>query len=451
MKNRNEISMTEGPLGKSIFLFSLPLVFSNILQVLFNMSDIAVVGHFSGSLALGAVGSCAIAVSLFTGLLIGMGGGVNAIAARYFGAGDRERLGKTVHSSLLISLIYGCSIMLIGLLAIDELLILLNTKEELLDSAILYMRVYLLGTPALAVYNYGSGVLSAAGDSKRPMYYLFAAGLVNIALNLYFVIFLDLNVLGVALASAISQYLSAFLILRRLFSCKETYALSMRSLRIDFVIGKVILLLGIPAGLQNAIFAVANLFIQAAVNSFDTLMVEGNSAAVNADALLYDMMAAFYVACTTFIGQNLGAGKRERVMKSYRICLAYSFLSAFLFGALLFIFGRQFLSFFTNDTAVIEAGMKRLNIMAFSYCVSAFMDCTIAASRGLGKTVVPTIIVIAGSCVFRILWIYTVFAHFHTIPALYMLYICSWTITAIFEIIYFLRILKKEYPAATPE
>ena len=448
MKNHSGICMTEGSLGKNIFLFSLPLVLSNLLQVLFNMSDIAVVGRFSGSLALGAVGSCAIAVTLFTGLLIGMGGGINAIAARYAGAGDREKLGKTVHSALLLSLLYGAVILLVGLLTIDKLLVLLNTKEELLDGAILYMRVYLLGTPALAVYNFGSGVLSAVGDSKRPLYYLFAAGLVNIALNLFLVIALDLDVLGVALASAISQYLSALLILRRLFSCKEVYALHLRQLHIDRAIGKTVLLLGIPAGLQNAIFAIANLFIQAAVNSFDTLMVEGNSAAANADALVYDMMAAFYVACTTFIGQNLGAGKRERVMRSYLISLAYSFLSAFVFGALLFLFGRQFLSIFTPDAAVIEAGMKRLNIMAFSYCVSAFMDCTIAASRGLGKTVVPTIIVIVGSCVFRILWIYTIFAHFHTIPALYLLYICSWTITAIFEILYFVRILKEEYPAA---
>ena len=256
--------------------------------------------------------------------------------------------------------------------------------------------------------------------------------------------------MGVALASAISQYLSAVLILRRLFTCGTEYALSMREMRIDGVITKTVLMLGLPTALQNAIFAVANLFIQAAVNSFDTLMVEGNSAAANADALIYDMMAAFYVACTTFMGQNLGAGKKERVLKSYKISVAYSFLIAFVSGVLLFFCGRPFLMLFSHDADVIDAGMKRLTIMAFSYCVSAFMDCTIAASRGLGKTVVPTIIVVSGSCIFRIVWVYTIFAYFHTIPSLYLLYVCSWTLTAIFEILYFRHALKKQF-ASEPQ
>ena len=439
MKDSSTVKMTDGSLWRNIFIFSIPLMCSNLLQVLFNMSDIAVVGQFAGKEALGAVGSCATAVSLFTGLLIGMGGGINAIAARYEGAGDRLRIGKTVHSSLLISLIFGFSIMTLGLLLIDKLLIMLNTKDELLADAILYMRVYLLGTPALAVYNFGSGILSAAGDSKRPLYYLFTAGIVNIVLNLFFVIVCNLSVMGVALASAISQYLSAVLILRRLFTCGTEYALSMREMRIDGVITKTVLMLGLPTALQNAIFAVANLFIQAAVNSFDTLMVEGNSAAANADALIYDMMAAFYVACTTFMGQNLGAGKKERVLKSYKISVAYSFLIAFVSGVLPFFCGRPFLMLFS-----------RLTIMAFSYCVSAFMDCTIAASRGLGKTVVPTIIVVSGSCIFRIVWVYTIFAYFHTIPSLYLLYVCSWTLTAIFEILYFRHALKKQF-ASEPQ
>ena len=445
MKDSSTVRMTDGSLWRNIFIFSIPLMCSNLLQVLFNMSDIAVVGQFAGKEALGAVGSCATAVSLFTGLMIGMGGGINAIAARYEGAGDRLRIGKTVHSSLLISLIFGFSIMALGLLLIDKLLIMLNTKDELLADAILYMRVYLLGTPALAVYNFGSGILSAAGDSKRPLYYLFAAGIVNIVLNLFFVIVCNLSVLGVALASAISQYLSALLILRRLFTCGTEYALSLREMRIDGVITKTVLMLGLPTALQNAIFAVANLFIQAAVNSFDTLMVEGNSAAANADALIYDMMAAFYVACTTFMGQNLGAGKKDRVMKSYKISVVYSFLIAFVSGVLLFFCGRPFLMLFSRDADVIDAGMKRLTIMAFSYCVSAFMDCTIAASRGLGKTVVPTIIVISGSCIFRIVWVYTIFAYFHTIPSLYLLYVCSWTLTAIFEVLYFRHAFKKQF------
>ncbi len=442
MTKQHVPEMTSGSLGKNILIFSFPLMLSNILQVLFNMSDIAVVGRFSGSAALGSVGSCAILVSLFTGLLIGMGSGINTIVARYLGGADRDHASKTVHSSLLVSIIYGVIIAIVGIPLTKTLLVLLKTKPELLSDAVLYLRVYLIGTPALAIFNFGSGVLSAAGDSKRPLRYLFAAGILNILLNLFFVIVLHLGVLGVAIASIVSQYISAVLILRHLFQSHEVYSLHWKMLRIDRAISATVLRLGISAGLQNAIFALANLFIRSAVNSFDTVIVEGNSAASNADGLIYDMMAAFYVACSTFIGQNYGAGKKKRILKSYLISMAYAFLFAAVAGILLLFFGRYFLLLFTDKEPVIAAGMKRLEIMAGSYCVSAGMDCTIAASRGLGKTGVPTVIVILGSCVFRIAWIYTVFAYFHTIPSLYLLYVFSWAITALFEIIYFIYTYK---------
>ena len=212
--------------------------------------------------------------------------------------------------------------------------------------------------------------------------------------------------------------------------------------KLDPAMTKSILALGLPAGFQNAIFAIANLFIQAGVNSFDSLMVKGNSAAANADPLIYDCMAAFYMACASFMSQNYGAGKPDRVKKSYFISLAYSFGVGLALGGGLFLFGRQFLALFTTEGAVIDAGMKRVGVMGFAYCISAFMDCTIAASRGLGKTVVPTVIVVLGSCVFRVIWVYTIFAHFHTIPSLYLLYPCSWTLTAIAEIVYFIHAYK---------
>lgn len=439
-----EISLVSGSLPKNILLFSLPLMLSNILQVLFNISDIAVVGRFSSAEALGSVGSCTVMVSLFTGLLIGMGGGINALVARCIGAGDVPRLRRTVHTAFLVSLLYGVVIMAAGLCGVGALLRLLKTKTELYAGALLYMRVYLLGVPALALYNFGNGVLSASGDSRRPLYYLSAAGGINVLLNLFFVIVCRLGVLGVALASAISQYVSAFLILFRLFRCRQDYSLSFGEMHLDRAISGNVLLLGVPAGLQNAIFAVANLFIQSAVNSFDTVVVEGNSAAANADVLVFDLMAAFYLSCTTFMGQNIGAGKKKRVLQSYLLCLAYSFFAAVLAGGLLLLFGRQFLSIFTTEQAVIAEGVERLKLMACTYCISAFMDCTIAASRGLGKTVVPTVVVIMGSCVFRIVWIYTVFAHFRTLTSLYLLYAFSWAITALFEIAYFLYAYKKQ-------
>ena len=438
-----KINLTEGPLARQILLVSLPLALSNLLQVLFNMSDVAIVGRFAGSTALGAVGSTSIFVTLFTGFLIGLGNGINVLVARFYGARHPENVQKTVSSALIVSLIAGIVLLLAGLLGSPALLRLLNTKPDLLPGAVVYLRVYFLGMPALALYNFGNAVFSAIGETKKPLVYLSIAGALNIVLNLFFVIVCGLSVMGVALASAISQCVSAGLILHALTRVQDCYALHLQDIHLDSDMTRRILLLGVPAGLQNAIFAIANLFIQAGVNSFDSLMVKGNSAAANADAMIYDAMAAFYMACASFMSQNYGAGKVERVKKSYFISLAYSFGVGLVLGALLLVFGRQFLALFTTEAVVIDAGMKRVQVMALAYCISAFMDCTIAASRGLDKTVVPTVIVVLGSCVFRVIWVYTIFARIHTIPALYLLYPCSWSLTALAEIIYFARCYRQ--------
>ena len=436
-------SLTEGPLARQILIVSLPLALSNLLQVLFNMSDVAVVGRFAGSTALGAVGSTSIFVTLFTGFLIGLGNGINVLVARFYGARNAESVHKTVHSALLVSLLAGVLLLVVGLFGSPVLLRLLNTKEDLLPGAILYLRVYFLGMPALALYNYGNAVFSAIGETQKPLRYLSFAGVLNILLNLFFVIVCKLDVAGVALASTIAQCVSAGLILRALTRVQDSYALHLREVRFDPIMTRRVLMLGLPAGFQNAIFAIANLFIQAGVNSFDSLMVKGNSAAANADALIYDAMAAFYMACASFMSQNYGAGKVDRVKKSYLISLAYSFGVGLVLGGTLMLFGRGFLALFTTEPAVIDAGMKRVSVMAMAYCISAFMDCTIAASRGLGKTVVPTIIVVMGSCVFRVVWVYTIFAQIHTIPSLYLLYPCSWALTAVAEMVYFAGSYKK--------
>ena len=436
-------SLTEGPLARQILIVSLPLALSNLLQVLFNMSDVAVVGRFAGSTALGAVGSTSIFVTLFTGFLIGLGNGINVLVARFYGARNAESVHKTVHSALLVSLLAGVLLLVVGLFGSPVLLRLLNTKEDLLPGAILYLRVYFLGMPALALYNYGNAVFSAIGETQKPLRYLSFAGVLNILLNLFFVIVCRLDVAGVALASTIAQCVSAGLILRALTRVQDSYALHLREVRFDPIMTRRVLMLGLPAGFQNAIFAIANLFIQAGVNSFDSLMVKGNSAAANADALIYDAMAAFYMACASFMSQNYGAGKVDRVKKSYLISLAYSFGVGLVLGGTLMLFGRDFLALFTTEPAVIDAGMKRVSVMAMAYCISAFMDCTIAASRGLGKTVVPTIIVVMGSCVFRVVWVYTIFAQIHTIPSLYLLYPCSWALTAVAEMVYFVGSYKK--------
>ncbi|MBQ6803476.1 MAG: MATE family efflux transporter [Clostridia bacterium] len=441
---RAEINMTEGNLWRQIFRYSVPLMLSNVLQVLFHMSDIAVVGRFSGPTALGAVGSTAILVTLFTGFIMGVSSGVNATAARYMGAQRHQDTRETVHTSAIICLLLGILVMVLGLIFSRPILELLGTKDELIDGATLYLRIYLLGMPALGLFNFGNAVLSAAGDTKRPLYFLSTAGVINVILNLFFVIVCHMSVAGVALASIISQYISAVLILLSLGKAPENYALRKNELRISRDKAGQVLSLGLPTGFQYSIFAIANLFIQSGVNTFDALMVEGNSAAANADGLIYDVMAAFYTACTSFISQNLGAKKKGRILKCYGISTVYSFGIAAILGGLLLIFGREFLSIFTTDASVIDAGMHRLTVMGFSYAVSAFMDNAIAASRGLGKSVIPTVIVIMGSCVFRIIWVYTIFAHFGTILSLYLLYIFSWSLTAIAENIYFFHIYRKQ-------
>lgn len=438
-----EQDMTQGSLWKQIWKYSLPLMFTNVLQVVFNLTDIAVVGQFAGSKALGSVGSTTILVTLFTGLLIGLSGGVNVLVAHARGEKNPEKTSDTVHTSAIVSLAAGILISVVCMIFAEDILTAMNTKPELLDGAVLYFRVYFLGAPAIALYNYGNAVLSAIGDTKHPLYYLSMAGVLNIILNLVFVIVFQMGVAGVALASAISQCMSAGLLIWTLLRSKEDYGLRLNKLRISKKITGKLLQIGVPSAIQYAIFQFANLFVQIGVNSFDTVIVEGTAAAANADGLVYEMMAAFYTAGATFIGQNFGAGKKARIWKSYLVSTMYAMGLALILGMLLVFLGRPFLRIFTNDAAVIEAGMYRLTVMGMSYWVSAFMDSALAASRGLGKTTVPTVIVIMGSCIFRLIWIYTVFAFFQTITSLYLLYVCSWIITAVAEIWYFVHVYRR--------
>ena len=446
MKTRTksyEMDFCEGSLWKKIFLFSMPLMFSNVLQVVFNMSDVAVVGKFAGPIALGAVGSTSILVTLFTGILLGLSSGVNALTALYIGSKNEKDVKETVHTAAILCFCTGVSITLLGITFSRPILTAMHTKAELIEDALIYLRIYLLGMPALGIFNFGNSVLSAAGDTKRPLYYLSLAGVLNVLMNLFFVIVCRMNVAGVAIASILAQYFSAVMILILLLRTKECFGLKPGALKISPNKLKRILRIGIPSAFQYAIFAIANLFVQTGVNSFDHVMVEGNSAASNADPLVYDMMAAFYTACTSFIAQNYGAQKKDRIRKSFLICMLYAFLVGLILGVGIYLLRYPFLGLFTSDSSVTNAGIKRLSVMALSYSVSAFMDNSIAASRGLGRTILPTIMVILGSCVFRILWIFTVFAYFKTIESLYLLYVFSWLITALAEILYFIKIFRK--------
>ena len=436
--NTHEIDMTTGSLWQKIFFFSIPLMFSNLLQVFFNIADIAVVGKFAGAIALGSVGSTTIFLTLTTGILLGMASGVNSVTALFVGSRDSEQLNKTVHTAILLCLSVGILLMVCGLLFSRTFLTLMHTKPELIDGAVLYLTVYLCGSPALAIYNYGNAILSAVGDTKRPLIYLFIAGVINVILNLIFVLVFHMGVLGVALSSIISQYISAFLVLRFLLRCKQDYALRFQDIAFDRTIAMRILKISIPSAAQYSLFAVANICIQTSVNQFDHVVVEGNAAAVNSDTVIFDMMAAFYTACTSFVAQNHGAGKKDRIWRAFLITTFYSFMVGLILGVSLYIFRIPFLSLFTSDPEVIKYASVRVTIMALSYCVSAFMDNATAASRGLGNSVAPALFVIVGVVVFRIIWLFTIFAYFRTLPSLYLAYVTTWAVTAVCENVFFI-------------
>lgn len=441
---KSEIQITNGSLLKNILLFSVPLAFTNLLQILFNMADSSVVGRFAGALALGAVGSDGQLCFLCSGLLIGIGGGVNVLVAFYIGQDNKKELNEMVHTAVVFCLISGIAIMIMGWISARPVLQIMKTKPELMDGALLYFRIYLLSMPAMALYNFGNAVLSAYGNTKLPLIFLALAGIANVFLDLLLVIVFKMSVAGVAIATVVAQYISCILTVRATFRSIENINFDRRIFNLNVHKTMQLIKIGIPAGLQNVVFAVANLFIQAGVNSFDALMVAGNAATMNGDNLVYNIMAAFYTAGATFIGQNYGAHKKSRILKSYFISTGYAFLVGITFGIILYVFGHQFLGLFTTDSTVVDYAMKKFRIMTFSFGISAFMDGAIAANRGLGKTFVPSIFVFIGSCFFRIIWIYTIFAHFRTIESLFLLYPVSWFITAIFETVYFISTYRKE-------
>lgn len=441
----SKVNLLKGSLFKNIFMFSLPLILSNLLQVFFTMADSSIVGLFSGPKALGSVGSASTLVMLFTGLLMGMGSGVNVLVAKYIGQNNKNRLNQMVHTGFIISLIFGILVMIAGILIVRPLLEILNTKVELIDGSVRYLSIYLCGMPGLALYNYGNGVYSAMGETKKPVIFLSLAGALNIALNFLFVVGLDMSVAGVAIASICAHYTAASLLMISLFNSKEICKLKLSDLKVNKSLAVELLKVGIPSGIQYALFSVSNLFIQSAVNTFDATIVEGNAAAANADHLIYDVMSAFYVACASFMSQNYGANNRKRVLNSYLVSLIYSFGLGLILSISLYIFGREFLSLFTNDINVIDAGMRRIRVLCFAYSLSAFMDCAIAASRGLGRTIVPTALVFLGSGLFRIVWIFTVFKYYGTFESLFMLYFFSYTITGLLETLYFIYSYRKVF------
>ena len=439
----NTKTLTEGPLAKQILLVSLPLALSNLLQVLFNMSDVAVVGRFAGSTALGAVGSTSIFVTLFTGFLIGLSNGVNVLVARFYGARHPNDVHKTVHSALIVSIIAGVVLLLVGLLGSPALLRLLNTKEDLLPGAILYLRVYFLGMPALALFNFGNAIFSAIGETKKPLIYLSTAGVLNILLNLFFVIVCKLDVAGVAIATVISQCISASLVLRCMVKDTGPLHLDLKKMRLHPQAMRQILRIGLPAGFQGILFSLSNVVIQSAINSFGSTVVAGNSAASNLEGFIYTGMNAFAQAAVTFTSQNVGARRYDNLDRVMRNCLLCVTVVGLFLGCGAYFGGEVLLHFYSTDEAVVAAGLSRMQIICTAYFLCGIMDTLASCLRGRGYSVIPMIVSLVGSCLLRLVWIATIFRMFRSTGTLYISYPISWALTAGVHLICLLVVRKK--------
>lgn len=440
-----EIDMCSGSILKKMLSFTLPLMFSSILQLLFNAADIVVVGRFAGDNSLAAVGSNTALINLLTNLFVGLSIGANVTAARFYGAKRDEELSRTVHTSMTISLISGIFLTLIGIIGARQMLVRMQTPEEVLELAAQYLRIYFIGMTANMVYNFGSALLRAVGDTKRPLYYLMAAGIINVILNLIFVIAFKMDVAGVALATVISETLSAFLVVRCLMKEQGAIRLVLKDLKIDGSKLAMILRIGLPAGFQGIVFALSNVVIQSSVNTFGNIVVAGNSAASNIEGFVYVAMNSFYQATISFVSQNFGAGKYDRINKIVIRGEACVIAVGVILGNLAVVFGEQLLSIYSDSPEVIAAGMVRLGIISRTYALCGIMDVMVGALRGIGYSVMPMIVSLIGACGLRLLWIATVFQipEYHRIETVYLSYPITWIITFSVHIICFIITRRK--------
>lgn len=439
--------LTSGPLLKKIVLFSVPLALSSVLQLLFNAADVVVVGRFAGSAALAAVGSNGSLINLLTNLFIGLSIGANVVAARCFGARDDTGVRNTVHTSILVSLLCGVVMAVVGFFAARVLLELMSCPEDVIDLSTLYLKIYFIGMPVMMLYNFSSALLRAVGDTRRPLYCLAAAGLINVVLNLVFVIGLRLSVAGVALATIISQTVSAGMVVVLLVRENGPLHLDLRALRIHPATLSQILRIGLPAGLQSTVFSLSNVVIQSAINSFGSLIVAGNSAASNIEGFVYSAMNAFAQACVTFTSQNVGARQYNNVGHVLRGCLSCVVVTGLVLGIGASLLGSTLVSFYSPDPQVIAAGVVRLAVICRLYFICGCMDVMAGCLRGLGYSVMPMVVSLLGSCAFRLVWIATIFQMFRSTTTLYLSYPLSWLLTLTVHLICFFvvwrRMMKK--------
>lgn len=424
-----EIDMCNGPIFSKLMIFYFPLMLSGILQLLFNAADIVVVGRFAGNEALAAVGSTTSLIHLIINLFIGLSIGANVLTARYFGAGQKRDLSEIVHTAVLTSLLAGIVLVIIGIFVSKPVLQWMDTPVDVIDHSVLYMQIYFVGMPVTMAYNFGAAILRAVGDTRRPLYYLTAAGVINVMLNLIFVIVFHMGVAGVALATITSQAISAILVIRCLMKSDGDYQLRLRDLKI--VPDKLVRMMkiGVPAGLQSSLFSFSNVIIQSSVNSFGSIAMAGNSAAQNLEGFVYTSMNAFYQATISFTSQNYGARKYKRIGRTMLISLGMVTVIGLILGNGCYFFSGKLLQLYSTDAEVIKFGMLRLSIISTTYFLCGTMEVMAGGLRGIGYSIIPMVVSLVGACAFRIVWIYTAFQQYRALETIYVSYPISWVLT----------------------
>ena len=441
-KNKYEIDMCNGSIMDKLISFALPLMLSGILQLMFNAVDIIVVGHFSSSQALAAVGSTTALINVFVNLFIGVSLGTNVLAARCYAAGKDKEMSEVVHTSILFALISGIVMAIIGVLLAKPALQLMQTPADVIDQSALYMRIYFLGMPFFMLYNYGAAVLRAVGDTKRPLMYLILSGIVNTLLNLFLVIVFRLAVSGVAISTIIAQCISCILILNCLRKSESSYKLTFSGLSIKWVYLRQIFQVGIPAGIQSTVINFSNALLQSSVNSFGSTAMAGYTAANNILGFLYASVNAVTQACMSFTSQNFGVGKYKRVDLVLRDCMILTVGVSLVLGGGAYLFGNEVLRIYTNDSEVVRCGVEILSITTVPYFLCGIMDLFPGSLRGMGYSTVPMILSVVGTVGMRIFWIYRVFPFHRSLYVLFISYPASWTFTIIMQVICFICVRK---------
>ena len=443
-----EIDMCHGPLLGKILVFYIPLMLSGILQLLFNAADIIVVGQFAGNESLAAVGSTGALINLIINLFIGLSVGANVLVARYYGANQQTELKEMVQTAIATSVISGILLVFVGFFVAKPALTLMGTPDDVVGQSVLYMRIYFAGMPFMMAYNFGAAVLRAVGDTKRPLYYLLIAGIANVILNLIFVICFSMHVAGVATATVISQAISAVLVILCLLKTDSVYKLELKGIKISMDKFGKMFKIGLPAGVQGALFSISNVLIQSSVNSFGSVAMAGNTAGSNIEGFVYTSMNAFYQSAISFCGQNYGAKEYKRVGKALFICEVLVILVGLLLGNGAYLAGGTLLKLYSSDPEVISYGILRMRYISVIYFLCGMMDVMVGGLRGIGYSIMPMLVSLTGACLFRIVWIYTVFQEVRTLPCLYISYPISWILTFSVHLICFLIVYKKLFRKA---